>query len=108
MMATISVKAFFIVLPGRAMAQAVSHRRLTAAAWVRAQVSLLEFVMKKWHWDRFFSEFLGFALSISFQRGLHFSENKKKTYSSIHSFIHPSTHSHPGTDKRPVKAAAVQ
>jgi hypothetical protein len=32
---------------GRAMAQAVSHRPLTAAAWVRAQVNPVEFVVDK-------------------------------------------------------------
>jgi hypothetical protein len=38
----------------------------------------------KWHWDRVFSECFGFPLSISFHRGLHFSENKKKMF--IYSF----------------------
>jgi hypothetical protein len=40
----------------------------------------------KWHWDRFLSEFFGFPLSISFHRGLHFSENSKSS-----SFIDPFT-----------------
>jgi hypothetical protein len=26
------------------------------------------FVVDKWHWDRFFSEFFGFSLSVSFHR----------------------------------------
>jgi hypothetical protein len=37
--------------------------------------------------------------------GSTFPKIKKKI---VHSFIYPSTHPHPGTDKRPVKAAAVQ
>jgi hypothetical protein len=32
----------------------------------------------------------------------------QKNSSSTHLFIHPFIHSHPGTDNRPVKAAAVQ
>jgi hypothetical protein len=46
---------------GRAMAQIVSRQPLTAEAWVRAHVDLW---WTKWHWDRFFSEFFGFPLSI--------------------------------------------
>jgi hypothetical protein len=32
----------------------------------------------KWHWDRFFSQFFGFPLSISFHRVLHVPKLKKK------------------------------
>jgi hypothetical protein len=48
----------------RAVAQAVSHRLLTTEARVRAQVNPVGFVVDKWHWDRFFSDFFGFPLSI--------------------------------------------
>jgi hypothetical protein len=47
------VKANF----GRAMAQAVSHRPLTAEARVRSRVkSMWDLWWTKWHWERFFSE----------------------------------------------------
>jgi hypothetical protein len=59
----------------------------------------------KWHWDRFFSEFFDFPLSISFHRGLHFSKKSEKI---VLSFIHPFTHPHPRMDKRPIKVATVQ
>jgi hypothetical protein len=39
--------------------------------------------------------------------GFTFPKIKKKSY-FIHSFIHPFTHHHPGTDKRPAKAATFQ
>jgi hypothetical protein len=48
---------------GRDMAQAVSRWSPTAEARVRARLCT------KWHWDRFFSEFFGFPLSVSFHRG---------------------------------------
>jgi hypothetical protein len=39
--------SFCVTQPGRAMAQAVSRRPLTAAAWVRAHVSPVGFVVDK-------------------------------------------------------------
>jgi hypothetical protein len=36
----------------------------------------------KWHWDRFFSEYFGFPLSISFHRFSIKMEKQKKTSSS--------------------------
>jgi hypothetical protein len=42
------------------MAQVVSRRPLTAEARSGARVNLRGI----WHWDRFFSEFFGFFLSI--------------------------------------------
>jgi hypothetical protein len=36
----------------------------------------------KWHWDRFFSEYFGFPLSISFHRCSIKKEKQKKTSSS--------------------------
>jgi hypothetical protein len=83
---------------GRDIAQAVSHRPLTAAAWISARVNPVGFVVDK------------VALGQVFLRVLRFSPvniipPKIKKNSS---FIHPFTHPHPGTDKRPVKAAAVQ
>jgi hypothetical protein len=58
----------------------------------------------EWHWDRFFSEFFGFPINIIPPWAPLFRKFKK----IVHSFIHPFTLPHPGTDKRPVKAAAVQ
>jgi hypothetical protein len=49
--------------PCRVIAQAVSSRLLTAEAWVRGDLWCT-----KWHWDRLFSEFFGFRLSVSFDR----------------------------------------
>jgi hypothetical protein len=50
---------------GRAMAQVVSRRPLTSEARVRALVSpTWDLWWTEWHWDRFFSEFFGFPLSI--------------------------------------------
>jgi hypothetical protein len=45
---------------GRAMAQAVSRRPPTAELW--------DLWWTKWHWDRFFPDYFGFPLSISFHR----------------------------------------
>jgi hypothetical protein len=79
----------------RAMAQAVSRRPLTAAALVRAQVNPVRFVVDKVALGQVFLRVLRFPLSISFQTGLHISENSIKEivvsriHSLIHSFIHP-------------------
>jgi hypothetical protein len=52
------------------MAQAVSRRPLTAEARVRARVNPCGICGgQKWHWDRFFSEYFGFPLSVTFHRG---------------------------------------
>jgi hypothetical protein len=86
------------------MAQAVSRRPLNEAARVRSRVNPVGFVVDKLELGHVsFSESFGFPLSISFHRELHISENKKKNSSFTHPF-----HSHPGTNKRPVKAAADQ
>jgi hypothetical protein len=54
---------------GRAMAQAVSRRPLTAEARVRSRgQSMWDLWWTKWHWDRFFPKYFGFSLSISFHR----------------------------------------
>jgi hypothetical protein len=58
----------------------------------------------KWHWDRFFSEFFGFPCQYHSTVGSTFP----KVLSLIHPAIHPLIHPHPGTNIRPVKAAAVQ
>jgi hypothetical protein len=55
---------------GRAMAQAVCRQPLTAEARDRVRVSPCVICGGQWHWDRFFSEFFGFLLSILFH---HFS-----------------------------------
>jgi hypothetical protein len=60
---------FCTVLTGRAMAQAVNRRPLTAESWVRARVNSCGICGgESGHWNRFFSEFFGFTLSISFYR----------------------------------------
>jgi hypothetical protein len=66
---------------GRAMAQAVSRRPLTAAAWVRVQVNPVGFVV-----DMFFSEFFAFPLSTV---GSTFPKIQKNN-SFIHSSFIPS------------------
>jgi hypothetical protein len=58
---------FFQTTHSRAMAQAVSRRPLTAEARVRSRgLSMWDLWWKKWHWDRFFFQYFGFPLSISF------------------------------------------
>jgi hypothetical protein len=56
-------------LYGRAMARVASHGALNAVA---RGLILGQFVWDlwwtKWHWDRFFSEYFGFALSVSFHK----------------------------------------
>jgi hypothetical protein len=49
------------------MAQAVSHRLLSAEASLCARVNV-GFVVEMWLWDGFFYEFFDFLLSISHQR----------------------------------------
>ena len=63
------------------MAQVVNRRHLTAEARVRVHV---RFVVDKGHWNRFFSEYFGFPLSISFHRGSIKVENRKKPYHHPH------------------------
>jgi hypothetical protein len=64
-------------MKGRAMAQAVSRRPLTAAVRVRARVNQVGFVVEKVALG-LFSESFGFPLSISFHRGLHIFRKLKK------------------------------
>jgi hypothetical protein len=54
-----------LILYGHAMVQAVSCWLLTVEAWVTPMWNLW---WTKWQWDRFFSEFVGSHLSISFHR----------------------------------------
>jgi hypothetical protein len=62
------IKAYTL-LTGPTIAEATSHRLLT---WVRAQVSPYAILCwTKWLWDRFFPEFFGFPLSVSFHCGSH-------------------------------------
>jgi hypothetical protein len=58
----------------RAMAQAVSLRPLNAEAR-----STWDFWWTKWHWDRVFSVYFGFPLSILFHRCSIEMEKQKKT-----------------------------
>jgi hypothetical protein len=62
------------------MALAVSRRPLTAAAWVRAQVNPVGYVVDK---VALFFEFFGFPLSISFHRGSTFPKIKKNFFHSF-------------------------
>jgi hypothetical protein len=86
---------------GRAMAQAVSRRPLTAAARVRAQVNPVGFVMDKVALGQVFLRVLRFSpANIIPPWASHFRKWKIIALSL--------THSHPGTNNRPLKAAAVQ
>jgi hypothetical protein len=52
---------------GRAMAQVVSHRAPAShggGPGSRSGQSMWDLWWKKWHWDRFFSEFFGFPVNI--------------------------------------------
>jgi hypothetical protein len=53
---------------GLVMAHAVTCRPLISEARVRARFSMCGFFWAEWHWDRFFSEFFSFSLSVSFHR----------------------------------------
>jgi hypothetical protein len=56
-----------LVLPKRAMAEPVSYRLAIAEAGVRSRVCVRS-VVEKWYSYRFFSEYFGFSLSVSFHR----------------------------------------
>jgi hypothetical protein len=85
------------------MVQAISRRPLTAAAWIRAQVNPVGFVVDKVALGQVFPLVLRFSpVNIIPPWASHFRKLKKKfIHLFIHSFIHPFTHPHPGTDKRP-------
>jgi hypothetical protein len=53
---------------GRLMAQAASRRPPTGGPGSIPGQSVWYLWWKKWHWDRFFREYLGFSLSLSFHR----------------------------------------
>jgi hypothetical protein len=59
------------LLASRAMAHAVSRRPLTADAtgWIPGQF-MWDLCWTKWHWDRYFSEYVNFSLSVSFHQCL--------------------------------------
>jgi hypothetical protein len=90
---------------GRAMAQAVSRRPLTAAARVRAHVNPVGFMAEKVALGQVFIRVLQFSPVNIIPSWASHSRKLKKIFNS---FIHPFTHPHPGTDKRPIKAAEVQ
>jgi hypothetical protein len=98
-------KIFCMAVPGHAMAQVVSCWPLTAAAWVRAQVNPVGFVVHKVARAGFSLSFSVFPCQYHSTVGSTFPKLKKKI---VLSFIHPFTHPHPGMDQRPIKAAAVQ
>jgi hypothetical protein len=94
---------------GRAMAWVVSRRPLTAMAQVHARVSPVVFVVDKVALGQVFIWVLWFSpVNIIPLWAPHFKKLKKIVLSLIHSFSHSLIHSHPGTNNRPVKAAAVQ
>jgi hypothetical protein len=75
------------------MAQAVRRRPLTAAAWVRARVNPVGFVVDEVALGQVFLRVLRFSpVSIILPWALFFRKLKKKT-SFIHSFIHSPLHS---------------
>ena len=51
-----------------------------AVPWLRS--SMWDLWWTKWHWDRFFSEYFGFPLSISFHRCSIKMQKQEKTSSS--------------------------
>jgi hypothetical protein len=72
----------------RATAQAVSRRPVTSEAWVRSRGrSMWDLWWTKWHWDRFFPEYFGFPLSISFHRCSITWQNDKKLIIFLFIFI---------------------
>jgi hypothetical protein len=74
---------------GRAMAQAVSHRPLTAAAWVRAQVNPVGFVVDKVALGQVFSRVILFSpVNIIPPWALLFRKLKKLFF---HSPLHSSS-----------------
>jgi hypothetical protein len=80
------------------MAQAVSRRPLTAAAWVRAQVNPVGFVVDKVALGQVFLRVIRiFPVNITPPWDPHFRKFKKTVLSLIHpfihSFIHPFIHS---------------
>jgi hypothetical protein len=94
-----------------AMAQAVSRRPLTAAARFHARVNPVGFVMDKVTLGQVFFRVLRFSpVSIIPPWAPNFRKFQKIVLSLIHliHFTHSLIHSHPGTNNRPVKAAAVQ
>jgi hypothetical protein len=86
---------------GSAMAQAVSHRPLTTAAWVRAQVNGVGIVVDKVALGQVFLRVLRLPPVNIIPPWAPFFRKLKK-------IVHSLFHSHPGTNNRPVKAAAVQ
>jgi hypothetical protein len=85
------------------MAQAVRRRPLTAAAWVRAQVNPVGFVVDKVALEQVFLRGLRFSPAIIPLWAPLFRKLKKNNF--IHSLIYSSSS---GDDKMSVKAAAVQ
>ena len=60
-----------LVFSDPTMAQAVSRRPLRPETQVRSHASLCEICCGKWHFDRFFSQYFGFPLSVlSHQRSV--------------------------------------
>jgi hypothetical protein len=68
---------------GCAMAEAVSRRPLAAEARVGSlRQSMWDLGWREWHCDRFFAEYFGFPLSVSFHLCSITRENGKKLSSS--------------------------
>jgi hypothetical protein len=85
------------------MAQAVSRRPPTAEARVRSRVSPCGICGgKKWHWDRFFPEFFGFPLSVSF----HWCSITRKRTKKIIIFLIIGLHNKPQGCSASVASAA--
>jgi hypothetical protein len=75
------------VTKGRAMAQAVSRRPLTAVAWVRAHINPVEFVADKVALGQVFLQVLRFSpVNIIPQWAPYFRKLKNVVLSPIHSF----------------------
>jgi hypothetical protein len=87
------------------MAQAVSRRPLAVAA----QGNPVGFVVDKVALGQAFLQVFWFSpVNIIPPWAPHIRKFKKIVLSLVHSFIHSLNHSHPGMNKMPTKAAAVQ
>jgi hypothetical protein len=72
------------------MGQAASRRPPTADARVRSRgQSMWDLWWTKWHWDRLFSEYFGFPLSVSFHRC---SITRKRTKNNNNNHHHHHLH----------------
>jgi hypothetical protein len=88
---------FQISTAGRAVAQAVGRGPVTTEVRVHARMSMWDLWWTKWHWERFFFEFFGFPLSVSFHRGSMLTyhlgdEQQARWWSQFRDTVSPHRH----------------